>query len=87
MARPSASIIISTQLNDQLGIDILQAPGQWIVLYKEQPVNIRQRYWDIKGELPKYMRTSFPNANPAQRLAAKLNAAFFTEDFTVKKII
>jgi hypothetical protein len=87
MARPPATILLSTQLDDFTGCDILSAPGLWAVLYKDQPINLKTRYWSERGELNKYLRVVYPNAKPAENLAAKLNKDFFTEDFTVKKII
>jgi hypothetical protein len=87
MARPGSEIIASTQVDDYLGIDILKSLGQWVVVYKQQPINLRQRYWGVRGEKPKYLRTSYSNPAPAENLAAKLNREFYTTDFTVKKVI
>ena len=87
MARPGATTLLSRQLDDFTGIDILTAPGVWAVLYKDQPINLKTRYWSERGELKKYLRVVYPNAKPAENLAKKLNRDFFTEDFTVKKII
>lgn len=87
MARPGAEIINSIQIDDFFGIDIIEAQGQWIVVYKDQPINIRRRNWSVSGEKPKYIRTSYPSAAPANNLAAKLNKYFITDEFTVKKII
>ena len=87
MARPGGEIIAKTQVDDYYGIDIIVAQGQWTVLYKDQPVNIRQRHWRISGEKPKYIRTSYPSEKPAVNLAKKLNKYFFTSEFTVKKIL
>jgi hypothetical protein len=87
MARPQAEILLSTQETDLLGWDILTAPGSWIVLYKDQPFNVRQRHWTGLGEKPKYLRTSYSNQAPATNLAEKLNQLFYTKEFTVKKIL
>lgn len=87
MARPGAEIILSTQETDQLGWDIMAAQGQWMVLYKEEPVNVRSRHWTYKGEQPKYQRTTYPNPSSAENLAKKLNKLFSTTEFTVKRII
>ena len=86
MARPTARTIISTEYKD-VQIDILEAQGQYTVLYKDQPFNIRQRYWNIQGEINKYIRTSYSSLSPAQRLALRLNTAFNTNDFAVKKVL
>jgi len=55
-------------------------------LYKLQPINIKQRYYCIRGPLNKYSKTVYPNLKPAQNLADKLNTEFNTTDFTVKKV-
>lgn len=86
MARPTARTIVSVEYRD-IEIDILEAQGQYTVLYKDQPFNIRQRYWEINGEINKYIRTSYASLSPAERLADKLNTAFNTQDFQVKKIL
>ena len=87
MARPGAEILLSTQLDDFTGIDILSAQGLWAVLYKQQPINLKTTYWSERGELNKYLRVVYPNAKPAKNLADKLNKDFFTDEFTVRKII
>jgi len=87
MSRPRAETIISTQVDDRTGIDILVAPGIYAILYQGKPINIRQRVWCSTGELPEYLRTSFSSPAPANNLAKKLNEYFFTEDFKVVKIL
>lgn len=87
MVRPSAKIIIKTEVTDYLGVDILEATSLYAVLYKDQPFNIRQRYWSAQGEMTKYPKIVYPSLAAANNLAKKLNQQFFTEDFTVKKII
>ena len=87
MARPGATILLSRQLDDFSGIDILESEGIWAVLYKEQPINLKTKYWSERGELKKYLRVVYPNAKPAENLAAKLNKDFFTSEFTVVKIL
>ena len=87
MARPSAEILLSIQLDDFTGIDVLTAEGMYAVLYKEQPINLKTKYWTERGEVKKYLRTTYPNRSPADNLAAKLNKDFFTTEFTVVKIL
>jgi hypothetical protein len=87
MARPPATTLLSTELDDFTGCDILSAPGLWAVLYKQQPFNLKTRYWSERGELNKYLRVVYPNAKPAKNLAEKLNKDFFTNEFSVRKII
>ena len=87
MARPRAETILSTQIDDRVAMDILAAQGIYAILYQGRPINIKQRVWCSTGELPEYLRTSFSNPAPANNLAKKLNEYFFTEDFTVVKVI
>ena len=87
MARPQAEIINSIQVTDQLGIDILAAEALWVILYRDKPFSIRQRYWGAKGEFPKYLRTTFPHKKSADNLATKLNLQFITDEFVVTKIL
>lgn len=87
MARPSADVIVSTQITDLLAIDILVSEGLWAIVYKDQPFSIRHRYWGARGEFPKYARTTFPHKKSAENLAKKLNEYFFTDEFAVTKIL
>ena len=87
MARPGAEIILSRQFDDFNSVEVLSAQGLYAVLYKDQPFNLKTEHWTERGELKKYLKVVYPNAKPAENLAKKLNRDFFTEDFTVKKII
>jgi len=87
MVRPSAKTIIKTEVTDYLGVDILEAPGLYAVLYKEQPFNIRQRFWTAQGEMTKYPKIVYPSLAAANNLAKKLNQQFHCADFTAKKIL
>jgi len=87
MARPGAEILLSRQLDDFNSIEVLDAQGLYAVLYKDKPINLKTESWTEKGELKKYVRTTYPNQAPAENLAAKLNKDFFTEDFSVVKIL
>ena len=87
MARPSATILLSTQLDDFNSIEVLSAQGLWAVLYKQQPINLKTLHWTERGELKKYLKVVYPNAAPAENLAKKLNRDFFTTEFTVVKIL
>jgi len=86
MTRPPAKTLLTLDYTDATGIDILAAGSLYAVLYKLQPINIKQRYYCIRGPLNKYNKTVYPNLKPAQNLADKLNTEFNTTDFTVKKV-
>ena len=86
MTRPSAKILLTKDYTNETGIDILAAGSLYAVLYKLQPINIKQRYFCIRGPLNKYNKTVYPSLAPAQNLADKLNTEFNTTEFTVKKV-
>ena len=86
MARPPARTIISSQRGDE-ELDILESEGYWCIAYQGDPIGLRQRIWTPRGEIMKYPRTGFNNKAHCERLAAKLNAEFETEDFTCLTLI
>ena len=87
MARPPATTILSTQIDDFHGIEILNAESLYTVLYQDQPINVKNKYWNAQGEFKKYNKTTYTSKSPAENLAKKLNELFFTDEFTVKKIL
>ena len=87
MSRPAAEIILSIEVDDFNGIDVLTAPGLYTVLYKDKPINLKHRYWNAQGEFKKYTRTTYSNNKAAINLCKKLNNLFNTTDFTVVKIL
>jgi hypothetical protein len=87
MARPPATILLSRQLDDFNSVEVLDAQGLYAVLYKDLPINLKTESWTERGQLKKYVRTTYPNKKPAENLAAKLNKDFFTDDFSVVKIL
>jgi hypothetical protein len=87
MARPSATILLSTNLDDFNNLEVLSADSLYTVVYKDKPINIKNKYWSARGEFNKYTKTTYPNKKSADNLAAKLNKLFFTDEFTVKKIL
>ena len=87
MARPGATILLSTQVDDFNSVEVLSAQGLWAVLYKQQPINLKTQHWSERGELKKYLKVVYPNQAPADNLAKKLNKDFYTTEFTVVKIL
>jgi hypothetical protein len=87
MTRPAAKTLLTLDFTEATGIDILSAESLYAVVYLDQPINVKQRYYTIKGPLNKYSKTVYPNLAPAQNLATKLNTEFNTTDFTVKKVL
>jgi hypothetical protein len=80
-------MLLTKDYTEETGIDILAAESLYAVLYKLQPINIKQRYFCIKGALNKYSKTVYPSLKSAQNLADKLNKEFDTKDFSVKKVL
>ena len=87
MARPPATILLSRHLDDFNTVEVLDAEGLYAVLYKDRPFNLKTNHWTEKGELKKYLKVVYPNQAPADNLAKKLNKDFYTEDFSVVKIL
>jgi len=87
MARPSAVILLTTEIDDYTAVEILQAESLYTVLYDDQPINVKNKYWSSRGEFDKYQRTTYPSQKPADNLCKKLNKLFFTDKFTTKKIL
>jgi len=87
MSRPPAETLLSIHLDDFNSMEILSAQGLWAVLYKDKPINLKTETWTERGQLKKYVRTTYPNKKPADNLAKKLNKDFFTNDFSVVKIL
>jgi hypothetical protein len=87
MARPGATILLSTHIDDFNSVEVLDAHGLYAVLYKDRPFNLKTTHWTEKGELKKYLKVVYPNRSPADNLAKKLNKDFFTTEFSVRKII
>jgi len=87
MTRPAAKTLLSLDYTEETGIDILAADSLYAVLYLDQPINVKQRYFCITGKLNKYSKSVFPNLAPAKNLALKLNTEFNCQDFKVKKVL
>ena len=87
MARPKPTILLSREYTDALGIDVLAATNLYAVLYRSEPINIKQRYFCISSAINKYPKTVFTTAAPAENLADKLNTEFDTLDFSVRQIL
>ena len=87
MARPKPQILLSLEYTDSTGIDVLAATNLYAVLYRSQPINLKQRYFCISGVINKYPKSVFASASPAENLAKKLNTEFLCTDFTVAQIL
>jgi hypothetical protein len=66
-------------------IEIAEPKGHFVVVWQGKPVSVIKHHYysDIKH----YTKTGFAYRGHADRLAAKLNHMFDTEDFTVIKVL
>ena len=83
MSRPKTPRICQADINDLDGIEVLQAPRQWVVTYKDELVSIVRTRLNIN---PKYLKTTYVTYAPAANMATKLNNLFDCEDFGVRDI-
>jgi len=63
--------------------EVCDADAVYAVLYRGRAIKVRKSNPDVAYLGYKYGKTTFPEAGHAIRLAAKLNAAHNTEDFSV----
>jgi hypothetical protein len=85
MARPSAEVLLSIE-HETGQDDILLAQGIWQVVYKGQPIAIRNVRYNRLACKFKYPRTTFNNEAHAHRLAEQLNKQTNSKDFDVIEI-
>jgi hypothetical protein len=83
MARPTANIIHTTTFDDGITWDILEAEGQYTILYKNMPVSIRSSSTIRSGF--KYFKSTYPNLGSVIAQVRRLNKKFNCEDFTYVK--
>ena len=87
MTRPQPKILLRKEYPDQASTEILAAESLYAVVYKLEPINIKQQYYSMSGLGHKYPKSVFPSPAPAKNLATKLNTEFNTTDFTVKQVL
>jgi hypothetical protein len=85
MTRPSAAVI-DTVVDRKTGtqLEILAAPGVWVVTYHGAPFNLKKTnaYTQVTT---KYAATVHVNQRVAENAARRLNTKFQTTAFTVQK--
>ena len=85
MARPSATTILTTTIDD-IEYEVLDADDYYYIVYKNKPITLRTTYWVSKGRLVKYAKTGYTSKASAQRLADTLNQRYNCQDFSYTKI-
>jgi hypothetical protein len=84
MARPSAPILTTIELDDGSTWDVLQADSFYVISYKNKPCGVRQHKTMALGF--KYMKLSYTNLGNARAQALRLNKKFNTTDFDVLQV-
>jgi hypothetical protein len=84
MARPSATILNSMELDDGTKWEVLHADSFYVISYKNKPCGVRQHKNMVLGF--KYMKLSYTNLGNAMAQANRLNKKFNTTDFDVMQV-
>lgn len=84
MSRPKPTVLLehvnkSNYKSDQ----VVEASGIWVVMFDNQPINLKSSHYLNVEFTPKYKKTSFSNPGHAINLCKKLNNLFKTDKFTV----
>lgn len=82
MSRPQPTHICSHSEGDRV-IEVCEADAVYAVLYQGRPIKLRTYNSKMRYQGYKYGKSMFPEPGHAIRLAAKLNEAHNTTDFTV----
>ena len=85
MARPTAKILKTTELEDGSIWDILHSDSYYVITYMSKPCGIRQHKQMITGF--KYMKLSYTNMGNAIAQAVRLNKKFDCKDFDVMEVV
>jgi len=83
MARPSAEVIKTLDCETKV-YEILDSPGYFIIVYKDQPINLRSKSLTDLDASYKYQKLMFANEGNAEAQARRLNSLFNCKDFTVR---
>jgi len=69
MVRPANPIALTKTLEDDSVDEVQITRNFWLVLYKEQYINVRRTTWHRRGAVVKYRKVGFATKAGAQRLA------------------
>jgi hypothetical protein len=83
MARPTAKIIHTKLFDDGIIWEIMEAEGQYTLLYKGEHVCIRSS--SAIRQTFKYFKSTYPNEGSARAQCLRLNKKFDCDDFTYVK--
>lgn len=87
MSRPKPTVLLSHLSSNGKIEQVLAAEAIFAVFYDGEPINIKimASHLDFSGV--KYKKSSYPSAAHAHNLAARLNALYKTDKFTVHKLV
>lgn len=81
MARPPAELITSIENDQGIVIELLAAEKNYIVTYKNKPINMRKVMPDLTRKKTKYLKLSYANLGNCLARVKQLNEQFMTDDF------
>lgn len=87
MARPKPDVIKTTEEFEDSSLDIIPVAELWTLTYDGQPVVMRRRQYNIRGEIFKYPKSVYPTEAVARNQATKLNQLFETDRFGAQNLM
>ena len=81
MARPAPTVLLTDDNGSGLTTEIIQGSGIWTLTYQGKPVQLREMWFDEKGQRYSYPRCIYNNPGHCYRLVDKMNELFGTGDF------
>jgi hypothetical protein len=85
MARPQKPILLTAELEDGTGMDIIHVDNYYVLTYRQRPFTLRRRN-NFLAVPHKYLKTSYPTQAVAENAVNRLNAIFNTNDFSYTAI-
>lgn len=84
MSRTAPKVLVEMVDKNTYRCDqVIESAGIWVVMYDNQPINLKSQHYLDSETTPKYKKTSFSNPGHARNLCRKLNAQFHSDKFTV----
>ena len=87
MARPKPDVIATAEEFEDSSLDIIPVAELWTLTYNGQPVVMRRRQYNIRGEIFKYPKSVYPTEAVARNQATKLNQLFETDRFGAQNLM
>lgn len=87
MARPKPDVILTAEEFTDSDLDIIPVDQLWTLTYDGQPVVMRRRQYNLRGEIFKYPKSAYPTEAVARNQATKLNELFDTDRFDIVNLM